>query len=47
MSYTITVHAFGLDDAAKEAMFDRIVEAAHALDEEVFCIGASGYQGSD
>lgn len=31
----ITVHYFELDDAETEALFDRIADAAHDLDEPV------------
>lgn len=33
----ITIQAFGLTDAEAEAMFDRVADAAHDLDEEVTC----------
>ena len=37
--YTVIVQAFGLNAAAREALFDRIADAAHELDEPVFCSG--------
>lgn len=37
---SITVTAFGLDAAALEALFDRVADAAHALDEQVTCSGS-------
>ena len=39
MEYEITVRAFGLAPEAADAMFDRVSEAAHALDEETFVVG--------
>lgn len=33
----ITVHSFGLSDAAQRALFERVADAAHALDENVTC----------
>lgn len=37
--YTIVVQAFDLTDAEVEALFDRVADAAHALDEQLFCYG--------
>jgi hypothetical protein len=35
----IEVHAHGLSDKAWDALFDRVADAAHKLDEEVTCGG--------
>jgi hypothetical protein len=35
--FEITVAAFGLDLAAQVALFDRVADAAHELDEQVMC----------
>lgn len=37
--YRIEVSAFGLNAAEAEALFDRVADAAHALDEQVTCYG--------
>lgn len=37
--YKVEVYAYGLDDAAIDALFDRVADAAHELDEEVTCTG--------
>lgn len=44
-SYTVTVRGFGLDQDARNALFDRVADAAHAHDEEVFCSGDPDNQG--
>ena len=38
----ITVSGWDLSPAEAEALFDRVAEAAHALDEQVCCSGAIG-----
>lgn len=37
--YHIEVVAYGLDDTARDALFDRIADAAHDLDEQVTVSG--------
>jgi hypothetical protein len=37
----MTITAFGLTSEAQEALFDRVADAAHALDEQVTCWGPS------
>lgn len=37
--YTIVVHAADLTDAEAEALFDRVADAAHALNQAVGCVG--------
>jgi hypothetical protein len=39
--YTIVVQAFDLTDAEAEALFDRVADAAHANDEQLFCFGGA------
>lgn len=34
-NYTITVQAFDMTDDQIDALFDRVADAAHALDEQV------------
>lgn len=46
MEYEITVRAFGLTPDAASAMFDRVAEAAHALDEETFVVGGAPMEDS-
>lgn len=46
-SYKIEIHAYGLDDAAVDALFDRVATAAHALDEEVTCTGGRWDEDED
>jgi len=36
---TIHVYAEGLSDAQRDALFDRVADATHALDEQVSCVG--------
>ena len=37
--YHIEVVAYGLDDTATDALFDRIADAAHELDEQLTVSG--------
>ena len=37
--YEVIVSAFGLSAEQFDALFDRVAEAAHALDESVTCSG--------
>jgi len=37
--YHIEVVAYGLNDAATDALFERVADAAHALDEQVTVSG--------
>lgn len=41
--HVMTVHAFGLDAAAVDALFTRVADAAHALDELVTCYGGPAF----
>lgn len=38
---TVTVHCYNFTDNAIDALFDRVADAAHALDEEVMCSGVA------
>lgn len=33
------IYAYGLSPDELEALFDRVADAAHALDEQVLCVG--------
>ncbi len=35
--FKVEVEAFGLTEAEADALFDRVSEAAHALDQQVTC----------
>jgi hypothetical protein len=37
----ITVHCYDFTDDAIDALFDRVADAAHALDEQVMCSGVA------
>lgn len=39
MNYVIEVHAYDLTEAEVEDLFDRVADAAHAKDEQLFCFG--------
>jgi hypothetical protein len=43
--YHVEVVAYGLDDEARDALFDRIADAAHDLDEEVTVGGGVPNEG--
>lgn len=40
--FQMTVYAYGLTPDAEDALFNRVADAAHVLDEQVTCAGASG-----
>ena len=42
--YRIEISGFDLTEAEAEALFERVAEAAHALDEQVVC--SSGFKPS-
>lgn len=41
MAYLISVQAYDLTPAQEDALFDRVADAAHALDEQVCCSGTN------
>lgn len=43
--YEVTVSAFELSEDEAEALFDRIADAAHDLNQQVICTG--GWRGGD
>jgi len=41
MEYVIKVYAYDLSPKELDDLFDRVLEAAHAKDEQVFCVGTT------
>jgi hypothetical protein len=37
--FEVTVMGFEMTDEEAEALFDRVIDVAHALDEQVICSG--------